>query len=218
MKKILFILMVVLMVATLNAAPLQEAAQSRRAEMIERYLKQRLMTADATAALISASKNGEVEAITSWAGKATQGAALLGTDKFGNNVFHVAKDASTVQALAAAVRTLYKNDYASKIAQLKNHRNKVGETPLMMHIGYGRTDTFYLFYNGSELETAVKNAQAVDKGGLLSDVAQIRKGEVHRLAQDNSGRNFCQAARDGLAYYSNLQEVVAFCAQETPYL
>ena len=219
MKKITFILMLGLMVASLNAAPLKDTVQTRRAQMVERYLiKQRVQIAEVTAALISASKSGDIEAIAKWASSTTQPSPLLGTDKFGNNVFHVAKDASTVQALAAAVRTLYKNDYAEKIAFLKNQRNQVGETPLMMHVGYGRTETFNLFYDGSDLEEAIKKMQSVNKGGLFSPVAAILQSEVVRLSQDNSGRSFCQAARAGMSYYPHLQEVVTFCKVNVPFL
>jgi hypothetical protein len=218
MKKIFSLLIVVLMTTIVQASPLQNTASARRVQMIERYLKQRVINEDFPTTLFLAARKGDTQAISSWAQQATNGAPLLRTDKFGNNLFHVAKDASTVQALAAAVRTLYKTDYAQKIAELKNQRNKMGETPLMMHISYGRTDTFYLFYSGSLLELAIENVQSVDKGGSLSNVAEIRKDEVRRLAQDNSGRNFCQSARDGISYYPNLQEVVSFCAVNVSYL
>ena len=182
MKKIFSLLIVVLMTTIVQASPLQNTASARRVQMIERYLKQRVINEDFPTTLFLAARKGDAQAISSWAQQATNGAPLLRSDKFGNNLFHVAKDASTVQALAAAVRTFYKTDYAQKIAELKNQRNKMGETPLMMHISYGRTDTFYLFYSGSLLELAIENVQSVDKGGSLSNVAEIRKDEVyHRI-------------------------------------
>ncbi|MBR4681799.1 MAG: hypothetical protein IKP06_00620 [Elusimicrobiaceae bacterium] len=162
---------------------------------------------------LAAAKDGQREAIL----KLKESAWLLATDKFGNNCFHLAKDAPTLQALAAAVRRLSPEQSFSIISRLRNQRNNMGETPLMAHINYGKADTFRLLYEGSELAGAIREAKSVSTGGALLEVAEIKEGVVLSLAKDNSGRTVAQAAQ---ANYNRpgMSRVVEFFRQEAPYL
>ena len=162
---------------------------------------------------LAAAKDGQQEAIL----KLKESAWLLATDKFGNNCFHLAKDAPTLQALAAAVRRLSPEQSFSIISRLRNQRNNMGETPLMAHINYGKADTFRLLYEGSELAGAIREAKSVSTGGALLEVAEIKEGVVLSLAKDNSGRTVAQAAQ---ANYNRpgMSRVVEFFRQEAPYL
>lgn len=145
---------------------------------------------------------------------------LLAKDKFGNNAFHLAKNASTVQAIAAAVRRLGRKEgfpYLKVLSRLRNQRNNTGETPLIAHINYGKADTFFLFYEGSDVADAIQKANAVNAGGALAEVAGIKEEVARSYAVDNSGRTVAQAA---LANSSapGMKEVVRFFAKNAPYL
>ena len=171
------------------------------------------LTISSEEAFLVAAKEGRKEAIIQMKGSAW----LLATDKFGNNCFHLAKDASTLQVLAAAVRRLEPKQSFLIISQLRNQRNNMGETPLMAHINYGKADTFRLLYEGSELASAIREAKAVNTGGALLQVAEIKEGVVLSLAKDNSGRTVAQAA---LANYNypGMGEVIEFFRHEASYL
>jgi len=213
MKNILFILMACWMVTPVFAAPYADtAAAGRRAEMVQRYNQKALGEQ-----LLSFAKEGDVTSINALAERAKNGSYLMSVDKFGNNAFHLAKDAQTVQAVAAAVRQTYKKDFVAKIGTLRNQRNQSGETPLMAHINYGKADTFFLLYVGSDLQKAVNAVKAVNKGGALDITTEIKKGVVLSLAQDASGRTVAQAARAN-ASADGMQRVINFLTEEAPYL
>lgn len=142
---------------------------------------------------------------------------LHATDKFGNNAFHLAKDASTVQALAKVVRRLEPKNSFVTINQLRNQRNQTGETPLMLHINYGKTDTFQLLYEGSDLALAIREANAVNTGGALLHVATIKQGVALGLSKDNSGRTVAQAALAN-RNLPGMERIVQFFSQQAPYL
>lgn len=162
---------------------------------------------------LTAAKNGEQEAIL----RVNDSSWLLATDKFGNNCFHLAKDTSTLQALAATIRRLSPEQSFSIISQLRNQRNNMGETPLMAHINYGKADTFRLLYEGSELAGAIREAKAVSTGGALLEVAEIKEGVALSFAKDNSGRTVAQAAQANYNY-PGMSRVVEFFQREAPYL
>lgn len=150
-----------------------------------------------------------------------QDASVLKTkDKFGNNAFHLAKNASTVQAIAAAVRRLSEKgeSYYTVLATLRDQRNNAGETPLMAHINYGKTDTFHLLYEGSKLATAVRETKALNIGGALKGVAGIKGSVIARtLACDNSGRTVAQAARANQDI-PGMSRIVQFFEKNASYL
>lgn len=213
MKNILFILMACLLVTPVFSAPRADApVMGRRAEMVQRYNQKALGEQ-----LLSFAKEGDVASINALAERAKNGSYLMFVDKFGNNAFHLAKDAQTVQAIAAAVRQMYTRNFVEKIGILRNQRNQSGETPLMAHINYGKADTFFLLYVGSDLQKAVNAVKAVNKGGALDITAGIKKGVVVSLAQDASGRNVAQAARAN-ASAEGMDRVIAFLNQEASYL
>lgn len=205
MKNMLWVLLVALFVPAVQAAPLVGAAPvGRREAMVRRYAPK----VASASALLKAAEEGNLAAI----GTLEQISFLQETDKFGNNCFHLAKDAATVQALAAAMRRLDDN-FLPLINALRNQRNTAGETPLMRHINYGKADTFRLLYEGTELASAVREARRVDIGGALRTTADIKKGVAVSLSKDNSGRTVAQAAQA-----NHLQNIVQFFEEQAPYL
>ncbi len=209
MKNILFILIACLLVTVVNAAPAAEgSSSSRRAELIQLYNQKDL--------LLTAAKNGDLPRLNELGAKARGASFFLVTDKFGNNVFHLAKDAQTVQTIAYWIRQS-DNKVADTIATLRNQRNQFGETPLMMHINYGKTDTFQLLYAGSQLEKAVRDAKSANNGGAMSVTAGIKNGIVRSYASDNSGRTVAEAARAN-SQVAGMEKVIAFFEKNAPYL
>ncbi|MBR4355232.1 MAG: hypothetical protein IKP96_01460 [Elusimicrobiaceae bacterium] len=210
MKKFFFLLLVMMLIVTVQgvAAPNAAVAGSRRVEIMRRYV-QKMPSAQA---LFLAAQEGNVEAI----GTLTRADFLQATDKFGNNCFHLAKNADTVQALAAAVRRLEK-DPTAVINHLRNQRNNMGETPLMYHVNYGKADAFRLLYEGTELAAAVREVSRVDKGGALKHSADIKKGVALAVSRDNSGRTVAQAALANIDK-PGMQSIVNFFERTAPYL
>jgi len=204
MKSIFSILLVCVVALSAAAAPASPTA-SRRDAMIKRYTF-KISSGDD---LLKAAEKGYIYAINS----VTDVSLLQATDKFGNNVFHLAKDAVTLQALAAVARRLDEN-YLTRLNSLRNQRNYMGETPLMYHVNMGKQGTWKSLYSGTRLQEAMLAANAVsDRGGALVKTADVRKGLVRQEASDDSGRTVAQAA---LA--NNMSDVVAFFQTNAPYL
>lgn len=211
MKRLFFILCAVLCVAGFAVA--KETPVSRRAEMVQKYAP-KPQPAQLTQELVfEAAQNGDGLTLS----RITDKALLTATDKFGNNVFHLAKNAATVQTLAAVIRRIDSEQYKETIEFLRNQRNQSGETPLMAHINYGKTDTFRLLYEGSELAAAIRAANAVDKGGALRAAADVKKGVAVSLAKDNSGRTVAQAAVAN-ADVPGMKRIVEYFTYNAPYL
>lgn len=214
MKHILVILVLALFVPTLQAETVvAQGTSSRRQEMLQRYARKSAVKQVLTAEqFLEVARKGDTDAIAS----VTQLDFFKQTDKFSNNCFHLAKDAATVQALAAAIRRL-DNNFQAEIKRLRNQRNDMGETPLLAHINYGKADTFALLYEGSDLAEAVREVRLVDKGGALSVTASIKKGIARSLSQDISGRTVAQAALANMEQ-PGMASVVEYFQIHAPYL
>ena len=197
MKKALFLLILTLFVAALQASA-DDTKLSRRQSMIERYAPKNVAAEQHSGVIGPVTVEKFFEAVrkgnTDFILTLTQPELFVQTDKFGNNCFHLAKDAATIQMLSAMMRRLDNQNFREHIRALRNQRNDMGETPLMAHINYGKADTFKLLYEGSDLADAIRSARAVDKGGALGDTAKIKKGIARAKSKDASGRTVAQAA------------------------
>ncbi len=217
MKKILGVLLLTLLVGAVQAA--QPENLSRREKMLLRYGPKPTVAVKASAAdtFLRAVRQGDLEAIAQVTDKET----LTAQDKFGNNAFHLAPNAATIQAVAGQVRRMLgeEEDFVAMLSTLRNQRNWVGETPLMTHINYGDADTFQLLYEGSSLAEKVRAARLVNKGGALEPTAWVLKQVARVQSTDNSGRTVAQAA---LAHYQSgnlaMQSVVEFFQKNASYL
>ena len=226
MKNILFILAVCLMFSAVHAAPNEEAArQERRQQLVHAYLTRAVSAADLNkenefgdTPVFTAAQNGDVNAILKFGQRAATGSFLLRTGKNGNNVFHVARNAQTFQALARVLRKFYPNDYKIKIHQMMNQRNQWGETPVQAQIKYGRADTFRIAFPYTDLyEKMMAVKSKMDKGGLVAEVAKTEAAQVVEMSKDASGRTIAQAARDNAAA-PGMDRIVAFFAENASYL
>ena len=191
MKKNLWVLLLVMCVGVSQAA--DHSATGRRAQMLLRYAP-KTVTAEkqvASADFLKAVSQGNTEYIL----QITDKNLLTAQDKFENNIFHLAPNASTVQALAGLVRDLMGEDeFLPTLNSLRNQRNQFGETPLIRHINVGISDTFELLFKGSELAADIHAVRLVDKGQALGPTAQVFKGTAIAHSKDKSGRTVAQAA------------------------
>ena len=205
MKKILWVLIFALCVPAAYAAQNETGViGARRQAMVQKYAKK--ITAEE---FLSAVRNGNLTLI----GQVQEPALFKAQDKFGNNCFHLAKDAATIQAVAAAARRL-DNNYLTLFKTLRDQRNHIGETPLLYHVGLGKADTFEVLYRGSSLQEAVRAANAVsNKGAALVNTANVKQAVVRTEASDQSGRTVAD-----VALANGLEEVVAYFEQHAPYL
>ncbi len=191
MKKILWVLLLVMCVGSLYAA--NNSATGRRAQMLLRYAPKTVTVAKtaATEEFLKAVRQGNTEYILQVKDKSL----LFAQDKFENNIFHLAPNASTVQALAGLVRDLMGEDeFLPTLNSLRNQRNQFGETPLIRHINFGISDTFDLLFKGSELASDIHTVRLVDKGEALNNTAWVFKGTAIAHSKDKSGRTVAQAA------------------------
>ncbi|MBP5430626.1 MAG: hypothetical protein J6Y25_07165 [Elusimicrobiaceae bacterium] len=99
-----------------------------------------------TPAVISLAQQGDIETLMKLSQYQKNGEFLLLTDKYHNNVFHVAKDAKTIQALAALIRQFYPAQTQQVITRLANARNLLKEAPLNAQVNAGHPDTFRPIY------------------------------------------------------------------------
>lgn len=204
MKKILWVLLLAMCVGSLYAA--NDTATGRRAEMLLRYTPKNTVIKNSVTAksaevavkkiitaedFLKAVRGGKIDEILQVKDKTF----LTAQDKFENNIFHLAPNASTVQALAGLVRNLMgEEEFLPMLKALRDQRNKSGETPLMYHVNFGIADTFDLLYKGSTLAADIHQVRLVDKGQALDNTAWAFKGTAIAHSKDNSGRTVAQAA------------------------
>ena len=213
------------MVSMVQAAPADETRGERRQQLVHEYLTRAISAADLNkenefgdTPVFTAAQNGNVKAILNFEKRAANGSFLLRVGKNGNNVFHVARNAQTFQALAHVLRKFYPNDYKVKIHQMMNQRNSFGETPVQAQINYGRADTFQIAFQYTDLyEKMITVKSKLDKGGIVAEVAKMEASVVIEMSKDGSGRTIAQAARDN-ASAPGMDRVISFFAEKAPYL
>ena len=105
-----------------------------------------------TPRVLKLARQGDVNTLRSLTKYPLSGQFLLTTDSYNNNLFHVAKDADTVQAIALLLRHFYGAKATQKITQLANANNALGERPLNAQINAAHTDTFRLIYRYTTLK------------------------------------------------------------------
>lgn len=180
-----------------------------------RVLGTDLMKQDAygTPYFLKLARQGDTQILRQAAQTVASGDFLLAKDRYGNNMFHVAKDAATIQVLASLVRQFYGSQTLKIIHQLADERNRLGETPLMAQINAGHADTFRPLYTYTTLKVkndAVNNQvlrwQGMDENIIRQNRADYCE-EVINLSSAN-GRTLLQAAQDQVPYNPAMGRVV----------
>lgn len=216
MKNILFILIACLMVTMVKAAPNAETSFSRRAFLIQFYNQQK-QTAELGEAFLASVKKGDVQSLAELEARAKDGSYLMATDKFGNNAFHLAKDAVTVQAVARSIRHLYKDNFPNKILALKNQTNESGATPAVQAVLDLRPGKFLVLLDKSDLQQDILKVKSLRKGGALTVAAEAEQAKVVAGVQLADGYTAVDFARAN-SQVDGMDQVLAFFAENAPYL
>ena len=224
---VLTILVLGLAPAMVHASPISNLEQristvvtAQSAQRIEAHFAAK--DAHGTPLIIALARQGNVRGILQ-AKAAASGHFLTATDAYGNNVFHAAKNADTVQVLASLIRHFYGGQTPQLLTTLVDAKNLQGETPLMAQINAGHADTFVPLYAHSTLKKA--NAATIRQLARLRGVNDTVAGpnreiycqEVIRLSSVG-GRTLLQAAQDQIPYHPEMAAVVRTIHQEMPCL
>lgn len=202
-----------LAVTLLQAEPISDTLNKRLSVAIEKnasYDKQ-LTSLDAygTPLVIKLARQGDTERLAKLAQGATHKDFLDAKDKYGNNLFHVAKDPHTIQVIASIIRGFYGANTAQQITRMVDQKNLQGETPLLAQINAGHADTFRPLYRHSTLKVkndAFKNQLFRLNGSDPSIIAEhkaIYCREIRQLASAN-GQTLLQAAKNQVPYNPQL--------------
>lgn len=216
MRNILFILIVCLLGAIVNAEPAQTGSVSRRDLMIKLYTQQRTRTVMGEE-FLAAVKKGDVQTISELESRAQSGGYLLAVDKFGNNAFHLAKDASTLQVVARSIRKLYQEESLSKIIDLKNQPNQSGATPAVQTVLDLKPEKFFILLESSALQESIQRVKSLSKGGALDMAASALADEVINQLQIADGFTVVDFARAN-EQVEGMDKVVRFFNENVPYL
>ncbi len=149
-----------------------------------------------TPAVISLARQGDIETLMKLAQYQKNGDFLLLTDKYRNNVFHVAKNAKTIQALAALIRQFYPTQTQQIVARLANERNLLKEAPLNAQINAGHHDTFPPIYRYTILRQ--KNDPSNRQFSRCQDIIK---------ASSANGIDLLTAAREQIPYHPEMAKL-----------
>ncbi|MBR2081962.1 MAG: hypothetical protein IJ876_03000 [Elusimicrobiaceae bacterium] len=163
-----------------DTSRLSVALALQTAQGVENYLS--APDAYGTPLIIKLARQGDVKTLLSLAEYSKDGQFLLSTDKYGNNLFHAAKNADTVQAAASLIRRFYGAKAPRKISELVDARNTLDETPLHAQINAAHTDTFRPIYAYTSLKK--KNDSAHNQ------LARLRGSDERIYAQHKA--IYCQ--------------------------
>lgn len=173
--------------------------------------------------ILKLARQGDITALRQATQHVSNGDFLLAKDRYGNNIFHVAKDATMVQKLASLVRQFYGDQTPQIVRTLVDAENRQGETPLMTQINAGHADTFRLLYPYTTLR--VKNNAVKDQLARLHGVDETIQRQnramycanIVRLSSAN-GRTLLQAAQGQIPYNPAMTHLVQELRNRIPCL
>ena len=135
---------------SIDSARLEAMLKEKTSQGMESYLS--APDAHGDPLVIKLARQGDVKTLQTLASYSQTGNFLSATDKYGNNLFHVAKNVDTVQVVSSLFRHYYGAKAPLKIKQMANTRNKLDETPLHAQINAAHSDTFRLIYGYTSLK------------------------------------------------------------------
>lgn len=168
--------------------------------------------------VFAAALKGDVRALAFLQRVAPDGAYLLKTGKDGNNVFHIARDKQTFQALMRSLRKFYPQDYQARFQELLSQKNNLKETPLRAQLNYGKTDVFLKYFPQTpQFEQLLRVQEKINQGGLVAVSAEYEKNAAVESSKDLSGLTPAAFAKRNLNR-PGMAEVDAFFTQHLPFL
>lgn len=169
--------------------------------------------------IITLARQGNVEKLASIIQENPNINLLNVKDETGNNLFHVAKNAGTIQKIATLIRERYGVQARQHISTLINSINKQGESPLLTQINQGHADTFTLLYSyttlkakNDEVERLLDRSNGMDPRIVAQNRAFLCR-EIRDKATVN-GRTLLQAAQGQIPYNPHMASVAQFIEKE----
>ena len=214
MPFILLMLILSVLFATMGHAETVSSSAIETAVAVNTY---------STPLLIKLAREGNIKELSKQAQQETTGEFLQVRDKYNNNLFHVAKNADTVQVIAALVRKFYGAKAPAQIETMVNQNNALNETPLLAQINAGHVDTFRPIYTYSLLRK--KNETARNQLARLRGSGKEIEGrnkaiyckEIRQLASAN-GLTLLQAAQGQVPYHPEMIPLVQALPKMIPCL
>lgn len=168
--------------------------------------------------VFAAALKGDVRTLAFLQRIAPDGAYLLKKGKDGNNVFHIARDKQTFQALVRSLRKFYPQDYQARLQTLLSQKNNLKETPLRAQLNYGKTDVFLKYFPQTlQFERLRRIQEKINQGGLVAQLAEYEKTAAVESTKDLSGLTPAAFAKRNLNR-PGMAEVEAFFTQHLPFL
>ena len=211
MKKQFLLVGIFALITTLSVAT--QAQPNKLSERIQATLTEKttqathFMQPDAygTPLVIKLARQGDTKTLHQIAHSSNAATILGAQDSYGNNLFHVAKNADTVQVIAALIRQAYGTKAPTQITAMVDQKNKLGETPLHAQLNAGHADTFRPLYRHSTLKKKndAANRQLMRLEGVSEDISNSNRRiycqEIRQLGSAN-GRTLLQAAQGQIPY------------------
>lgn len=145
---------------------------------------------------------------------------LLARDANNNNVFHLARNMETFQALENAFCTYWEKDCKQRVDALLEERNLSGETPLRRQLNLGHADVYLEYIGRTSLARHIVRARKAKlSGGLLAQSSgEAEANAALQKSRDASGLTDAQMARR-LAFDNPAMSRVVFSYRKfAPYL
>ncbi len=206
---------------TVDSARLAAALTLRTNQGADNYLS----TPDeyGTPLILKLARQGDVKTLLTLTQYPCEGKFLLATDKYGNNLFHVAKNADTVHAVSSLIRHFYGAKAPRHIAALADARNSFSETPLHAQINAAHTDTFRPLYMHTTLKKkndVARNQLARLQGADERIVAQHKAIYCQDIvvAGSANGITLWQAAQAQIPYNPQMAHVSGMIGRVLPCL
>ncbi len=215
-----------LSLCAIRVAQAEPLASQRVANRVESVVTGGQLTATnafGTPLVMELARKGDIETLRTLAEVTPDKSFLDAHDKYNNNLFHVAKDARTVQFISALIRQADGAKAYQRLSKMANQRNTLDETPLLAQINAGHTDTFHLLYRSSTLRQKndeFKNHLARIQGSdprMVQRHKEIYCKQIRQLSSAN-GLTLLQAARAQIPYNSQMAPLAQQIAQTIPCL
>ena len=200
------------------AAALATRVQSQSADSLS------VCDSHGTPLVLKLARQGDVKTLLHLAENAPSGQFLFAKDRYGNNIFHVAKNADTLQAAAALIRRFFSIQAAQTIRQLVNTPNTLGETPLYAQINAAHADTFRTVYTYSSLKQKndsvtlqISRLRGMDER-IIRQHKEIYCSSIVEDATVPGGKTILQSAQDQVTYNPQMIRVVQEIKRTLPCL
>ncbi len=227
MNKIFTIFVLALFsLCAMRVAQAEPLVSQRVANQVESVVTGRQLStpnAFGTPLVMELAHKGDLETLRTLSEVTPDKSFLDAHDKYNNNLFHVAKNAHTVQFISALIRQADGAKATQHLSKMVNQRNSLDETPLLAQINAGHTDTFHLLYRNSTLKQKndeFKNHLARIQGSdprMVQRHKEIYCKEIRQLSSAN-GLTLLQAARAQIPYNSQMAPLAQQIAQAIPCL